>query len=198
MRGQKISRKQCQRPRNPIILFLASFILPLFAFVSGGTVQADFTIWYDWFVENGAAEKPAVAENSSTGDFLTVFVRQGFECPEEIIYGVLSNKDGNQKSLLYPVGDSCSYKAIGRPAVAYSPQSDLFCVAAPMMPLPSGRFRVMVGFVNGDGTPSAIPVAHILDADDFYHVGSDHGALHVVHNHVFDEFVVTVQVEDGA
>ena len=158
---------------------------------------ADVTIAYDIF--GNPLLKPAGAGNSQTGNFLAVYLSPQ-ECSgvtEDEARATLRNAFGNAIiTNIAPLG-TCNYRAVGRPAVAYSHQSDRFCIAVPASDRPSGSIDyIRVGFLNGDGSDPGIPVQNILGADQFYYMGSGFGALRVVHNSLLDEFVITAQVKD--
>lgn len=94
-----------------------------------------------------------------------------------------------QGALLYPFG-SGTHEAIGRPAVAYSPKSDQFFVA-----VPTSSSRLIGRILASDGS-STSAVEFLFNNTTYYDGMSDdgHGSMHVTHNSILDEFVVTVQL----
>jgi len=186
--------------RKSVFLILPFLYLLFISFLFfPGAAAADFTVVYDKDGKNFF--KPAAAGNTQTGDFLVTYL-DPVQCtgpsPDWGVRATWRNSVGGIKTTgLAPLG-ACGHRAIGRPAVAYSPQSDVFCVVAPTTARPIGPFFVMVGFVNGNGTSvEPFNVNYILGADNYYEGDSGHGSLHVIHNSLLDEFVVTVQVTES-
>lgn len=169
----------------------AVLLVALWTVFASGAIAADFAVANTSLVDL----KPAAAFNSKTGEALVVFLEQQTSIagkPYEvrarrIKAGVL------QGSTLFPFG-SGTHAAIGRPAVAYSPNSNQFFVA-----VPTSANRVIGRILAGDGS-STYPVEIILSNTTYFDGMSDdgHGSMHVTHNSILDEFVLTVQLNGAA
>ena len=184
--------------KNNHILVPALAFLALVAFLPG-LAGADFQVAYTGSVE----EKPAVAYNSQTGKFLVAYLIETGGHYE--LRCQLHNADGTKSGgVLQPFLNE-PHAALGRPAIAYSPNSNRFLVTAPVTvtPPPQATGPVMFRFLNGDGSnfrvsprsalPPPPPPATGVDPYSRYYDGDGVGSLHVVHNSIYDTFLITVQ-----
>ena len=158
------------------------------------TARADFQVAYTGAVE----QRPAVAYNSQTGKFLVAYAIQYDDGTGNKYYGVqcqLLNADGSKSGdVLYPFGDLGVIKGLGRPAIAYNKNQNIFFVAVAER---LATYDHVIGrFLNGDGT-NRIGPDFLFDNDSmttpFYIDGDGTGPLHVVYNEILDEFLVAVQ-----
>lgn len=111
-----------------IVLFGIMSIIGLFTTIAG----ADFQVAYTGAIE----QKPAIAYNSQTGKFLVAYVIQ-YDYLGIKYYHVqcqLHNADGSKSGpVLKPFGDQGVVKGLGRPAIAYNRNQNIF-----LWPLLSG------------------------------------------------------------
>jgi len=148
---------------------------------------ADFEIAYT----TGLEKRPAVAYNPQTDESLVVYL-----APYGGHYELRARRidaDGN------PVGGELApfgigtHEAVGRPDVAYSPNSNIYYVA--VAERLSTNDRVLARPLDAAG--NALPIPETLFDQSGYRLYEEHGAGHstlrVTHNSVLDQFLVTFQ-----
>lgn len=167
------------------LYLLFGIVFCLFMLCSGPAI-ADFNI----AVSSQAAKSASLAYNSKTRHFAVAYLSQhdgGFELILKRF-----NESGQLQQTVRPFGDPGSVDAIGRPAISYSPNSNLFLVAVPERR--GDRDNVIARFLDGDdqeirGVPEFLffsPAYRYYDRDGV-------GTLRITHNSLLDEFVVSVQ-----
>ena len=170
----------------PFVMAIIFLMLSL----SGTAARADFPV----STLTGEEKWPVVAANTQTGDFLVAYVREetaGYETVFSLVVKRFNSAGVQQGGLIRPFGDPGSHMAISRPAIAYSPNANIFLVT--VVERLDTRDRVLARFLGSDGTP--LPTPEYLFATDYYRYydRDESGTLKVTHNSLRDEFLVTVQ-----
>ena len=141
--------------------------------------------------------KPAVSFNEKSGEFLVAYLEQqsfAYSQPNELRVVRFSDSGVPQGGVVQPLG-SGSHEAIGMPAIAYSPKSDLFLVAIPERL--QNYDRVIARLLDGKGSPLPAPEFLFANLQGTFYDGptsqGSPGSVQVTHNALLDEFVVTAQ-----
>ena len=152
-----------------------------------------------WIAVSGRIEKkPAAAYNSSTGEYLVAFLEEQTTLPgDPFNLRVKRYKNDLWQSTHEPLGTG-THEAIGRPAIAYSPNSNRFLVAVPERVASGSTYdRVIARFLAGNGNSLVGPDFLFDDVTNTYYEGPSvnggHGSLQIAHNSIRDEFLVTYQ-----
>ena len=166
----------------PILFLMIAFF--------GTPAKADFPV----ATLTGEEKWPVVAANTQTGDFIVAYVREetaGYDTVYSLVAKRFNSAGVQQGGLIRPFGDPGTHMAISRPAIVYSPNSNIFLVT--VVERLFDRDRVMVRFLDGDGT--VLPIPEFLFGSDYYrYYDRDNlGTLKVTHNSILNEFLVTVQ-----
>lgn len=170
---------------------LPLIILPALVLVQACTTLGDFQV----SGTKPSAFRPAVAYDTKTKEFLVAYLRELPGSPGKPAEVRLKRFDVNGKSQgteLQPFGTG-NHKALGRPALAYSPKSNLFVLAIPASIASSTGDRVLVRFLDAKGAPVGKQLTLYGDRTWTYYDGDGVGSLHVTYNSLLDEFLVTVQ-----
>jgi hypothetical protein len=177
-------------------------------FVSGPG-WADFTVASKTAVE----QKPSVATNTQTGDFLVAYLEEyeDLEGTRNVVALKRFNSQnvqqpiGGSTEVYYPFGLSDEIQAIGRPALAYSPNSNMFFIAFPQrVDTMYGDYdRVFARPLGPDGTSGCCPEWLFDDdnpsypyQDNEYYTfqgGSGFSSVNVTHNSILNEFLISAQ-----
>lgn len=172
----------------------AGLLIVLLALLLGCATETEFKV-----VETSTLEmKPAVAYNTITKEFMVAYLKEQTNLwgnPLELRVKRFNANGEQQGQEIQPLG-SGSHVALGRPAIAYSPNSDRFFVAVPERVTGTGD-RVIGRFLDANGGTLPGPEFLLEHAIATYYDGagnaSGNGSLHVTHNSILDEFLVTVQ-----
>jgi hypothetical protein len=206
-----ISNKELNMPArrghigNLILNFLVVTSLMMTILITG-SVKADFTVAFKSVGET----MPSVAHNAKTGDLLVAFLEEYTDL--DGTRNIVSLKRFNSQGQPLSIGGVDTYhpfgtpiKAIGRPAIAYSSNSNMFLIAFPQRvetnygdydrifarPLgPDGQSACCLEFLFDDENPT------YPHQDDNYYVfqpGLQFSALNITHNSILNEFLITAQ-----
>lgn len=163
-------------------------VVPAAVLLAGQAAHATFPVATRGYVE----ERPVVARNVDNGDFLVAYLDDESGTPE--LRARLFTADGIPKGVeLAPFGVG-SHQAIGRPAVAYSRNSQRYFIAVPEHL--SGYDRVLGRPLDADGNSLCCVEFLFDDGNSLYYAGNTgdgEGSLQIAHNYVADEFAVTMQ-----
>lgn len=171
----------------------AIFVVSLGVSILGGCVK---TTNFDVAMTTRVERRPAVASNPATGEFFVAYLRDQAHAldPDKLELRVKRfNSDGVPiGGELAPFGEA-THNAVGRPDIAYSPNSNLYCIVVAERLI--GNDRVLARLLHADGT-SASSVSAFFD-DNVKRLYEDDGlgasALRVTHNSTLDEFVISFQ-----
>lgn len=179
------------RPLNRCFTRLILIILPTLMLVQGCTTSGYFQV----SGTKPSAYRPAVAYNSKTKEFLVAYLREITGSPGKPAEVRVRAFDANGKGLgmeLQPFGTG-NHKALGRPALAYSPKGDLYMLAVPASTTSGAGHKLLIRFLNAKGATVGKQLSLFSDQTWSYYDGDGVGSLHVTYNSLLDEFLVTVQ-----
>jgi hypothetical protein len=183
----------CQS-RVSIYSTIVLFILILATCLSALPAHADFRIAGEVNPETNSA----VAYNSTANEFMVVYLQESMT--QAGSYQLITrrfNATGTLLGITYPFGTANIF-ALGRPDIAYSPNSNQYYVAV------AERNAGCCDRVLGrplDTNGNALPGTAVLFNDTGYSLYDQeneqgrigHSTVRVVHNSILDEFVVTMQ-----
>ena len=167
-----------------VIFFMSTAISP-------GSAGADFAVEVSPYVD----QKPVVAHNTQSGESMVAYLTEadtgGGPHPEVRIRRLNSNGQvlGNA---INPYAQNSPHYAIGRPAIAYSPNSNRYLVVFPGVWF--GIYYYWVRFLDGNG--NLLDALYMFDeqsSEYSYYDRDDEGTVQVTHNSLLDEFLITVQ-----
>ncbi|SFG79760.1 hypothetical protein [Neptunomonas qingdaonensis] len=162
--------------------------LPILMLVQGCTTSGHFQV----SGTTPSAFRPSTAYNTKAKEFIVAYLR---EIPGKGAEVRVKTFDINGKGLgmeLEPFGTS-NHNALGRPALAYSPKSDLFILAVPAVTTSGTGHEVLIRFLDSKGAAVGKQLSLFSDQAWTYYDGDGVGSLHVTYNSLINEFLVTVQ-----
>ena len=136
-------------------------------------------------------EKPAVAYNSQTQQYIVAYLLEAFTPGEyELRIQCFDLNGVPQGDKIEPFGAG-THLALGRPAIAYSPNQNRFLVAVPEQG--STTDRVLARYLDENGKPVG-PPEFLFTGPTTTFLEGDWGSLHITYNSMLDEFLVTAEL----
>jgi hypothetical protein len=144
-----------------------------------------------WIDSNLKEERPAVAYNSKTKQYLVAYLLEAFYPGEYELRVQRFDLNGvPQGNPIMPFG-AYTHLALGRPAIAYSPVQNKFLVAVPEQG--STTDRVLARYLDKMGNPTG-PPEFLFTGPTTTFLEGDWGSLHITYNSMLDEFLVTAEL----
>lgn len=172
---------------SPLAFVVLPMLLLIQACTTGGLIQVSAT--------KPSATRPAVAYNTDDKGFMVAYLREISGSPGKPKEVRLKRFDAAGKVLsveLSPFGVG-SHKALGRPALAYSPKNKSYLLAVPASTASGSGHQLLIGFLNAKGAVIGKQQSLFGDQTWTYHDGDGVGSLHVTYNSLLNEFLVTIQ-----